>query len=405
MRRNKKIVLVIALITVLLVAYFAPRGASANASTPITYNVTSVRVDVKANNDILENNYNTNRSGFPTAVTNAINNTNNLTNYSYDTSGVSQLLVNEMYKGFKFYPRVNNFAASPDGTEPGTLNYQIICLTTDTLIENIKLNVTLPAVGTKIEDYSVVPTVTAAEGEHYSVTDALFVNNYPSVDPNYDDGSIYGTTIQNGKDYYVEIFIAPEDGYSFTLDEAVEGGIPCTVNGGNDFEKGSNNEMLSAKQYAIFAKVRAEGEEPVENNSEPEEDKSEPVKPKNYSFISGEGRRFNVNYDSGLEFEIDADYSLFEDGGTVFIDNEETGKKNYKAKSGSTIITFVDDYVRMLEEGEHTLKVAFNDGGTATAKFYISKSNAPKAGDDVLVYVGVALVSILGCASIIVKRK
>ena len=49
--------------------------------------------------------------------------------------------------------------------------------------------------------------------------------------------------------------------------------------------------------------------------------------------------------------------------------------------NNETVITFNKDYASSLSEGEHTLKVAFNNGGEATTKFTIAKSSNT-ANDD-----------------------
>ena len=64
-----------------------------------------------------------------------------------------------------------------------------------------------------------------------------------------------------------------------------------------------------------------------------------------------------------------------------------------------------------LSEGEHTLKVTFNDGKEATTKFTISKTNSkelseesnnssntgnPKTGDNINVWISLMIISSLG---------
>ena len=70
-----------------------------------------------------------------------------------------------------------------------------------------------------------------------------------------------------------------------------------------------------------------------------------------------------------------------------------------------------------LSEGEHTLKVVFNDGGSTTTKFTVAKadtttdtettakektttttSNNPKTGDNIVIWISLMIVSILGVA-------
>ena len=93
-----------------------------------------------------------------------------------------------------------------------------------------------------------------------------------------------------------------------------------------------------------------------------------------YEYIEGANQTYTIGED-GVTFRINADYSLFENGGKVYVDDELVSSDNYTSKSGSTIITFTKDYMSSLSEGEHTLKVAFNNGGSATTKFTVAKAN------------------------------
>ena len=58
-----------------------------------------------------------------------------------------------------------------------------------------------------------------------------------------------------------------------------------------------------------------------------------------------------------------------------YVDDKLVSTDNYSSKSGSTIITFTKEYMSSLSEGEHTLRVAFNNGGSATTKFTVAKAN------------------------------
>ena len=172
----------------------------------------------------------------------------------------------------------------------------------------------------------------------------------------------------------------------------------------------------------------------------------EEVKPKEYKVIEGANQKYTIDGSKNATFRIDAEYNLFENGGKVYVDNTLVDNNNYTSKSGSTIITLKDAYLKTLSVGEHTLKVAFTDGGETTTKFVIAKkveenkdndnnnnnnndnsdkndnidnntSNTenenkeesisnPKTGDNVMLYVTIASMSILGLgATTIVSKK
>lgn len=130
------------------------------------------------------------------------------------------------------------------------------------------------------------------------------------------------------------------------------------------------------------------------------------VLPSRYVFTKGANQKYTIG-EGGLSFTINADYSYFENGGKVFIDGNETDK--FTSKSGSTIIELNDEYLKTLSEGEHTIKVAFNNGKYAETQFTLeiddTKENTatknPKTADKgTALYIGLTIVSIVGLAGI-----
>ena len=140
-----------------------------------------------------------------------------------------------------------------------------------------------------------------------------------------------------------------------------------------------------------------------------------------YEVSSGANQKYTTGESNTATFRINADYSLFENGGKVYVDDELVASSNYTSKSGSTVITFTKDYMSSLSEGNHILKVVFNNGGTSTTKFTIAKENLPittedapmqttetkeetkssnpKTGDNgIAVWVSLMFVSMLGIA-------
>ena len=117
-----------------------------------------------------------------------------------------------------------------------------------------------------------------------------------------------------------------------------------------------------------------------------------------YKFIEGENQIYVINKNGIMRFRIDADYSLFENGGKVYIDDVLVDSSNYTSESGSTIITFKKSFADKLTKGEHTLKVVFNDGGAAVTKFIINANliENPNTGDNIISYVVVSVLSLLG---------
>ena len=151
-----------------------------------------------------------------------------------------------------------------------------------------------------------------------------------------------------------------------------------------------------------------------------------------YEVIEGAEQTYTITEDTEARFRIDADYSLFNN--KVYVDNVLVDSSNYTSKSGSTIIVLNKDYVDTLAVGEHTLKVAFADGGEAETTFTIAKKaennnnnenntpskpedkeemkdkdngSNPKTGDNIMLYVAIASMSIIGlvATTIVAKKK
>ena len=85
------------------------------------------------------------------------------------------------------------------------------------------------------------------------------------------------------------------------------------------------------------------------------------VSDKEYKFIEGANQTYTINKSKDASFRIDADYSLFEDGGKVYVDGLLLDSDNYTSKSGSTLIILNDTYLKNLSVGEHILRVVFTD--------------------------------------------
>ena len=157
-----------------------------------------------------------------------------------------------------------------------------------------------------------------------------------------------------------------------------------------------------------------------------------------YKVIEGAEQTYRIKEDTEARFRIDADYNLFNN--KVYVDNVLVDSSNYTSKSGSTIIVLNKDYVDTLAVGEHTLKVAFTDGGEAETTFTIARKaednnnnednnennnenntpskpenkeemkdkdngSNPKTGDNIILYVAMASISIIGLGAIIIVSK
>ena len=104
--------------------------------------------------------------------------------------------------------------------------------------------------------------------------------------------------------------------------------------------------------------------------------------PITYEIVEGAEQVYTIDEDSEAKFKINATYGLFENDGAVYVDDTLVAPGNYTSWDGSTYIQLAKEYVDTLAVGTHTLKIVFNDGGTATTTFTIAKSDAADDGDD-----------------------
>ena len=155
---------------------------------------------------------------------------------------------------------------------------------------------------------------------------------------------------------------------------------------------------------------------------------------KEYKVIEGANQTYIIGESENAIFRIDANYSLFTN--KVYVDNNLVDFTNYDSKSGSTVITLKDGYLKTLSVGEHTLKVAFSDNGESITKFTIKEQQKnitpvdnkntekekqqknnnvtkndiqkdkaitnPKTGDHVIIYIILFVIAILGIITLIV---
>ena len=147
------------------------------------------------------------------------------------------------------------------------------------------------------------------------------------------------------------------------------------------------------------------------------------VKETVYTILEGENEKFIKNHDKDISVRINADVTLFQ---KVCIDGKEIDRSNYVVTSGSTIITLKQSYLNKLSIGSHTMKTIFTDGRVAYSTITVmeedndknnvdkentnienntnSTSSNPKTGDNIITFVAMFIVSVLGIA-ITVKHK
>ena len=112
-----------------------------------------------------------------------------------------------------------------------------------------------------------------------------------------------------------------------------------------------------------------------------------------YQFISGENATYK---DTDLVFTLDGEYDLVDE---ILVNGNKLDSNDYLIESGSTILTLKKDYLNTLEAGTYELTVNYKNGSSDTTTFVIEDANIidnPETSDNILVYVGACLISIIG---------
>ena len=139
-----------------------------------------------------------------------------------------------------------------------------------------------------------------------------------------------------------------------------------------------------------------------------------------HEVIEGADQTYVVDNNKEATFRIDADYSLFKDGGKVYVDDNLVDSSNYTSKEGSTIITLLKSFVDTLAPGSHTLKVQFNDDSVATTSFTVANMpeekteaiaipnttiNGPETIDNIVLYVFMLALGLFGLGGTVILNK
>lgn len=262
-----------------------------------------------------------------------------------------------------------------------------------TKINSLNISIKNPIIG-DTATATTKPSVTIDSNPNYEIDHIAYVTAYPSEKPAGEYDAPFTGTFEANKDYVVEVSLKAKDGFAFVDNN----GMTLKVNGKTTgFEKNEWNSDGST-YYMFFAKVQATAEEESKDTT-------------TYEFLEGANQTYTIGTDGTATFRVSADFSLFENGGAVYVDGTET--KEFTASSGSTIITLSKDFMSSLSEGEHTLKVAFNNGKSAETKFTVAKantteetttitenttttSNNPKTGDNIITIFSIFAIATLG---------
>ncbi|MDO4963718.1 MAG: InlB B-repeat-containing protein [bacterium] len=119
-----------------------------------------------------------------------------------------------------------------------------------------------------------------------------------------------------------------------------------------------------------------------------------------YEIVEGEDQKYVDGKD--LTFKFSGDLELFV---KLLLNGEEVDAKLYTKESGSTIITLSNDMLSKLKPGTYTLTAVYENGNTAETTFTVEEIKNPATLDNICLYVGVAVISLIGLAGISLYLK
>ncbi len=253
-------------------------------------------------------------------------------------------------------------------------------LTIDDLIAGTELTLKEDSEGNTRFGYIQTPSVNIKSSDtHVKIQETII-----------GDGSDYVEgALEEGKDYYITIFLVPEDGYLFNW--PIRGAqatmlingkeVGEVVNYGQD-EYDPEKPIMERSNYETHLRVKVTA-----------------VK-KEYSILEGA----NQTYTKGKDLTIKADGEL-EKFVKLLVDDKEVSEDNYTKKSGSTIITLKSSYLETLSAGNHEITFVYNNGTVKTNLTIENKTNNPKTGDSMMIYLITGLLSIVGFISLIIYKK
>jgi hypothetical protein len=134
----------------------------------------------------------------------------------------------------------------------------------------------------------------------------------------------------------------------------------------------------------------------------------------NYAFTEGEDSSWDMTSDDTFTFVAKRSR---EDGVTIdnfvsiAMDDEVIDEANYSKEPGSVKITLTNEYLKTLKEGDHSVKLSFDEGNGLTYElettFTVKGSSAPQTGEyaGTIILVISALMVAAGTAFVIKARK
>ncbi len=100
-----------------------------------------------------------------------------------------------------------------------------------------------------------------------------------------------------------------------------------------------------------------------------------------YEIIEGDKQTITPDNSDSVFFVVNVDSKLYGRDSGVFIDGELVDSRAYRINgTDSLIVRFNDDFVDLIEDGEHSITIMLSDGGTANGTFTVEGIKVPNTG-------------------------
>lgn len=273
-------------------------------------------------------------------------------------------------------------------------------------VKKIKLNITTSVKG---GNGTVTETQEVEYGNNFEITftpdvgymiDTVTIDGYAVVT----DGNVY--TLKNVKKPYDIVVSYKKLPFDLTV-KSVEGATVDPVGTITVYYGDNKTVNIKANEGYILVGVTVNGEEqelPLDNDevvlSNITDDMTVEVKVEKETYVVVEGADQTVEEEKDLVVRFSGDLNKFV---RLYVDGVLVDEKNYTKESGSTIITLNKEYLATLKAGKHTLVAEYSNGNTAETTFIIEDKDAnPNTGDNIILYVAILVIAIVG---IVVIKK
>ena len=174
-------------------------------------------------------------------------------------------------------------------------------------------------------------------------------------------GFDFALTSNDSEYVYVGMFVSRQADVTFTNIKLVVDGVEVAVtevdsDNTDNTENGKDQSIDDSDGTTLDDPTQQTFEDGIDTNNEGEVALDEG---KIYTMLEGGAQSVWAGVAQELTFRSEADFSLFKG---VSVDGVIIDASNYIAKSGSTIVTLLSDYVATLSAGEHKISILSEDG-------------------------------------------